>query len=68
MALWAVTNICNAMTTTDAFKVTVTPRARNSRLVHSHGQPENSPEMLGPARPKSEGFSAQLRTSRSTQH
>lgn len=49
-------NSCNTMATAGAFKVTMTPRARSYRLVHTSGSHENSPEMLGTAKSESEGF------------
>ena len=42
-----------------AFKVAMTPCTLIYRFVHTSGSPGNSPEMLGTAKPESEGFSAQ---------
>ena len=47
--------------------VSTSNRTLTYRFVHSHGHLGNSPETLGPAWPKLEGFGAQPRSVRSTQ-
>ncbi len=52
-------NSCDRLTTVGAFKPVITPCILIYRFVHTSGRPANSLEMLGAARPETEGFSAQ---------
>jgi len=58
MPLRAMVNSCDRMITVGVFTVAMTLRTLIYRFVHTSGSPGNSPEMLGAARPESEGFNA----------
>ena len=57
--LWVTNNSCDRLITVGTFKVVITPCTLIYRFVHTPGTLGNTPEMLGAARPESEGFSAQ---------
>ncbi len=59
MPLRAIVNSCDSMTTAGVLTVAMTPCTLIYRFVHTPGSTGNTPEMLGAARPESEGFNAQ---------